>query len=763
MKKRIVSAVVAVCLMFGTLAALPQNTFTDSTLITASATSLSDFDYKIYDTSVVINKYKGSDATVTVPSSIGGKPVTWLNTGAFAGNTSVKKVELPSSLLGIKDSVFKGCSKLEEVIGLENTQVTTLQSYTFQDCKKLKTISLPKTLTTIAVSVFQNCSSLTSVYGLDKTKVTTISNDAFHDCTNLSYIKFPTTLTSLGMNAFNNCDLETVDLYSTKITRVPDYCFRDNGDLRTVNLPLTVTYIGQAAFLNCDALTTVNLSVNLKTISERAFVGCSSLSSENLLKSCSNLETIGKWAFLDCKNLKRLFLPSSLVTLGEQFYGYTYNRYSDAGGSYYYAYEPYDNGNRTIIIYPTATAAKNYYNAYNAKWPSSKNKMYLETLTCKHSYSSAVTKEATCTATGVRTFTCSICKDSYTTTISAKGHNYGTATTASLPTPVKQGQTQKTCKNCGYVLYTPTDPTNVRVYGSNRYATSTNIADQLKAAKNNEPYKYYVIADGRKFADALSASYLARVCDAPILLVTPGNEKLVTDYIQATCGSSKPTAYVIGGTGAVSEDSYNKIKAVCSTVARLDGKNRYETSRVVLSIAAVLAAVTRKSVGDTVIIADGNEYADALSASTTGQPILLVNGKAKSLTTAEKDSIKLIKNAKVVIAGGESAVSKEIEADAKTVKTTTRVYGKDRYKTSVAIANYFFKTPSAITLAYGGNFPDGLCGGPLGYATNSPLILTAKGREADANTYVKSKNVKTAWILGGPTIVSDDTVKAVFK
>ena len=101
----------------------------------------------IGDTAIVINKYKGSDTTVTVPSKINNKPVTWLNTGAFEGNTGIKKVILPSSLLGIRDSAFKGCSKLEEVIGLENTQVTELKSYVFSGCKNLKTISLPKTLT----------------------------------------------------------------------------------------------------------------------------------------------------------------------------------------------------------------------------------------------------------------------------------------------------------------------------------------------------------------------------------------------------------------------------------------------------------------------------------------------------------------------------------------------------------------------------------------------------------------------------------------
>ena len=67
------------------------------------------------------------------------------------------------------------------------------------------------------------------------------------------------------------------------------------------------------------------------------------------------------------------------------------------------------------------------------------------------------------------------------------------------------------------------------------------------------------------------------------------------------------------------------------------------------------AALANKDLGSSLIIADGRNYADALSASATGQPILLVDGAAKELTKEEIDSVKLIKNASVVIAGGEES------------------------------------------------------------------------------------------------------------
>ena len=56
-----------------------------------------------------------------------------------------------------------------------------------------------------------------------------------------------------------------------------------------------------------------------------------------------------------------------------------------------------------------------------------------------HNYTSKVTKQATCTASGIKTFTCSRCNHSYTETIPATGHSWKSATCTS----------KKTCATCG--------------------------------------------------------------------------------------------------------------------------------------------------------------------------------------------------------------------------------------------------------------------------------------------------------------------------
>lgn len=68
---------------------------------------------------------------------------------------------------------------------------------------------------------------------------------------------------------------------------------------------------------------------------------------------------------------------------------------------------------------------------------------------CSHSYSSKVTTAATCTQSGVRTYTCQKCSSSYTETIAATGHSYGSWVTTVPAACVTAGTQEKTCASCG--------------------------------------------------------------------------------------------------------------------------------------------------------------------------------------------------------------------------------------------------------------------------------------------------------------------------
>ena len=69
---------------------------------------------------------------------------------------------------------------------------------------------------------------------------------------------------------------------------------------------------------------------------------------------------------------------------------------------------------------------------------------------CSHKYTSEVTTLATCAKTGIRTYTCSVCGDSYTETIAKiTTHSYGSWTTTKTATCTEEGTETRTCSICG--------------------------------------------------------------------------------------------------------------------------------------------------------------------------------------------------------------------------------------------------------------------------------------------------------------------------
>jgi putative cell wall-binding protein len=185
-------------------------------------------------------------------------------------------------------------------------------------------------------------------------------------------------------------------------------------------------------------------------------------------------------------------------------------------------------------------------------------------------------------------------------------------------------------------------------------------------------------------------------------------------------------------------------------VKRLGGNTRYDTNLMILQEAGVH--------GKDIIVCTGKEFADSLSASAVGLPILLVKD---SLNSAQKEFLTG-NTGKIYIIGGVNAVSEKAEKQLASYGSVTRLAGATRYKTSVLVAETFFGNPTSVVIAYGENFPDGLSGGPVAYALKSPLILTREGREKDAAAYITAKGIQSGYIQGGTTVLPEKTVNKVF-
>ncbi|MCD8047259.1 MAG: hypothetical protein LUD80_01530 [Clostridiales bacterium] len=66
-----------------------------------------------------------------------------------------------------------------------------------------------------------------------------------------------------------------------------------------------------------------------------------------------------------------------------------------------------------------------------------------------HSYEVTVSQDATCIEDGYVTYTCSVCGDSYTETVTATGHSWDAGTVTKEATTEEEGEITYTCTACG--------------------------------------------------------------------------------------------------------------------------------------------------------------------------------------------------------------------------------------------------------------------------------------------------------------------------
>ena len=307
-----------------------------------------------------------------------------------------------------------------------------------------------------------------------------------------------------------------------------------------------------------------------------------------------------------------------------------------------------------------------------------------------------------------------------------------------------------------YTVYDP-DKTTVRLAGANRWDTSVKVADEMKYALGVEKFDTMIIASGMNFADALSGSYLASVKKAPILLGWMGDKKYdflneeIVKYVKDNLAENG-TVYILGSETAVPASVDAMLKG-CN-VKRLAGKDRFDTNLMILREAGVKD-------GDEILVCTATNFADSLSASATGKPILLVFNELGRLYGGQPDYLAGLKNCKFTIIGGENAVGSALANQLSGYGQVSRLAGQDRFETSVLVAKKYFGSVDGAVLAYAWNFPDGLCGGPLAYAQKCPLILTMDRYDALAAQYTAEKGAVAGTVLGSSELISDGTVSKI--
>ena len=290
---------------------------------------------------------------------------------------------------------------------------------------------------------------------------------------------------------------------------------------------------------------------------------------------------------------------------------------------------------------------------------------------------------------------------------------------------------------------------DVRVSGDTRYDTAYKNADALKKQLGLEMFDSAVVACGTNYPDALSAAYLAKVKNAPLLLSEAREVNGTVDYIRKNVTKGK-TVYLVGGADVLPE----QIKTILGSdydVKRLEGEDRFLTNLAVLKEANVN--------NEEVMICSGLGYADALSAAATGKPVMLVG---KALTKEQKAYLAGINPAKFYIVGGSDVVSDRIKAELETMRSVERISGEDRYETALNVAKKFFDmTSSTVVIATGDGFADGLVGSVTAIANNAPLLLANRNNIKGVAEFVKETGAKRSIVMGGADVISNEAVKVM--
>jgi len=290
----------------------------------------------------------------------------------------------------------------------------------------------------------------------------------------------------------------------------------------------------------------------------------------------------------------------------------------------------------------------------------------------------------------------------------------------------------------------PTPPGDVsRLSGSDRFATSAQVSSRTFPDGASTVY----VASGLDFPDALSAAALAGAADAPLLLVTRSS---VPSVILRELRRLDPDRIIVaGGSGVVSSSVISALRTVTSTVDRVSGTNRYDTSRR-------LALDSYGDVGAAVVyLATGAGYADALAAgpaaASVNAPVVLVPGSSRSADSATVALLRQLGAERVVIVGGTGAVSSGIEQSLSGAGLVVeRIAGADRYATSALIGSAHFPDAPRGYLATGTGFADALSGGAAAGALGAPLFTVQPGCvPSQAHSALRAQNPDDLVLLGG--------------
>ena len=328
-----------------------------------------EWTYSVTNGSALVNRASPAKGVLTIPSSLGGFPVTRIAKGAFMDCREVKRVTIPSSVTSLEERAFAYCRELMSVTmseGLMNIGV-----FAFEGCSALTSLTLPSSVTSLAGDAFAACDELTNIvvksggayycsvdgilYNAVRTKliccpkrkkgdvtiplgVTDLEKYVFAGCRELTRVTIPSSVTSIDEDAFWNCDeLMEIEvegsnafycsvhgsLYNKVRTKLIHCPKKVKGD---VIIPLGLTSIEKKMYTWRGGLKSLTIPSSVTNIGAYAFLGCDEITNivveSKSMYYCSTNGVLYNKAMTElvyCSKGKTgdFAIPSSVMRIGE--------------------------------------------------------------------------------------------------------------------------------------------------------------------------------------------------------------------------------------------------------------------------------------------------------------------------------------------------------------------------------------------------------------------------------------------------------------
>lgn len=399
-------------------------------------------------------------SSVTLPQS-----VAYIGSYAFYECGKLIDIDLPKSVETIGEGAFADCSNLESIVIPDG--IISVNNATFRNCYRMSSVVLPSGIVEIGDEAFENCYRLRRIELPDDLIV--IGKWAFYN-TGLSQLTLPKGLIAIGDSAFRSCIISALKVPDS-VDYIGSGAFAECSGLVKAELPDGFSLINSETFFRCERLTEIILPDSIKMVGDSAFSNCVSLTDVNYKGTQDQWNKVvikdNNKPLLDAAmhykyhehRLRTKTIPATCTADGEEYNvceicGNTIGTVKVLKATGHSWQDDFtvdkeatctEAGNKSVHCnncsatrYSTEIAKKEHTPVEDAAVAATCTEDGLTAgshcsecgtvITAQkivnatgHKYTSHTT-DATCTAAGKTVYTCSVCRNSYSETIPAKGH-----------------------------------------------------------------------------------------------------------------------------------------------------------------------------------------------------------------------------------------------------------------------------------------------------------------------------------------------------